>query len=291
MRPTFAISLFFLLLPLGAVAQDEVSPPPSVGIYPDTAADYGVGTDLGVDTDYVGESLRGTTPGGSIPGGAIGYTTPGIEPSRTLRHGLGGYSSSLPAPLPHAPFEFVMPDRALFISYDMFRRQSGLTVPEYGTTAPRMLRPGGGGYMPLVVRHNSVLSLSGSREIFPSMGFSNSVAVGYAWAPSDRVTFYGNLYASDNMYHLSRFRNFGVSGRMRVQVAERVFLNGYGAYALPGGEGSRQLPPGMYPASSFGGTIEVKITDKFGIEGGVMREYNPFTRSWRTNYVASPVIY
>lgn len=198
----------------------------------------------------------------------------------------------LPALKPQ-PLEFVMPDAALFVSYDRFRRREGLTIPAYSVNAPRMLT-GGAGYMPLYGRDNHSLGLYGSSRNYTSFGFSNSLSVGYSYSPNDWITFSGNVYASDNMYHLNRFKSFGVSGRVRVQVAERVFINGYGQYSLynsAGSGGVQQLPLGMYPATSFGGSIEVKVAEHFGLEGGAQREYNPFTRKWETSYYVLPVFY
>jgi hypothetical protein len=148
-----------------------------------------------------------------------------------------------------------------------------------------------GGYMPLVGKGDWQLGLTGSLQNYPSMGFSNSISVGNSWAVSDRVTLYGNVYASDNMHHATRFKDVGVSGRVRIQVAERVFLNGYGNYSIYNNAGGQPLPQLMYPANSFGGTVEVKITDKFGLQAGAERGFNMFTRQWETSYYVLPVFY
>lgn len=147
-----------------------------------------------------------------------------------------------------------------------------------------------GGYMPLVVKNNHTFGLTGSRDFYPSMGFSNTLSMGHNWALTDKISLYGGVYASDNMYHRSRFKDFGFSGRIRVQVADRVFLNGQGSYSVYNNS-SGQLPPFMYPANSYGGSLEVKITDKFGLQGGAERGFNMFTRQWETSYYVLPVFY
>jgi hypothetical protein len=235
-------------------------------------------------------NLEGLLPGDLLP-------EPTFAPLRIPQSGgpklFTPFEPFVPTTLPR--MDFAMPtvaDRTLFIQQNLLLQQRGIVVPAASSTSSRMLRGAVGGYMPLMQRHNGALGLTGSSQLYPSMGFSSSLSLGYAWAPTDGITLYGNAFVTDNMHHLSRFRDFGVSGRVRMQVVEdRVWLNGYGTYSLRSGVAAQQLPPGLYPTTSFGGTVEVKITDSFGIEGGVMREYDPFTRSWRTTPYASPVFY
>ncbi len=192
--------------------------------------------------------------------------------------------------LPPAPVEFVMRDRDLFLSISRFRSQEGIVIPAAGVNSNRMILSNSG-YLPLVLYGDHALGLTGSRQRFPSMGFSNSLSVGYVWQATDGITLYGNLNASDNMYHLNRFKDIGVSGRARVRVTDGIWLNGYGSYSLYNNAGMQPMPPGMYPKNSFGGTIEVKVSDGFGIEGGAFREYDPFSRRWVTQPYIMPVFY
>ena len=133
--------------------------------------------------------------------------------------------------------------------------------------------------------------MSGSVNPYPGMGSSNSVSVGRGWAVNDRITIYGGAYATDNLFYTSRFKNFGVSSRVRVQVAERVFVTGFGNYSIYNGADGQPLPPLMYPGHSFGGSVEVKITDKFGLQAVAERSYNAFTRRWDNSYYVLPVFY
>jgi hypothetical protein len=147
------------------------------------------------------------------------------------------------------------------------------------------------GYMPLITKGDYALGLAGSLKGYPAMGYSNSLSVGHNWSPTDWMTLYGGAYASDNMYHTTRFKDFGVSGRVRVQVAERVFLNGYGNYSIYNGAGGQQLPPLMYSTNYYGGSVEVKITDKLGLQAGAQQGFNMFTRQWETSYYILPTFY
>ncbi len=183
----------------------------------------------------------------------------------------------------------LLPELESFVSYNIFQRQYGLTVPAASMTRDYMLLDSRG-YMPLYGRGDFGLGLTGSLQTYTSFGFSNSVSLGTSYAPTEWLTLYGGVYASDNMLHMTRFKDFGVSGKARIQLAERLFLNAYGHYSIYSNR-PQTLPMGMYPGTSFGGTIEVKISEHFGVEGGAFREYDPFSRQWRTQYYAAPVFY
>lgn len=156
---------------------------------------------------------------------------------------------------------------------------------------PRMITRNGG-YMPLLARGDYALGMTGSHRGYPSMGFSNSFAVGQSWAVADGVTLHGGVYASDNLYRMNRFKDFGVSGSVRVEVTDGITLSGYGSYSVYNSAGGqRPVPPMMFPENRYGGNIQVKITDKFGLQGGVERGFNMFTRRWETSYYVLPVFY
>ncbi len=195
----------------------------------------------------------------------------------------------MPSLIQPAAFKPILLEYGSFVSWNRFQRQYGLTVPAASVTRNYMLL-NSNGYMGLYNRENFALGLTGSLRTYTSFGFSNSVSLGASYSPADWITFYGGAYASDNMIGMSRFKDVGLSGKMRIKVAEGLWINGYGQYSVYSNR-PQTLPFGMYPATSFGGTIEVKITQHFGIEGGAFREYDPFTRQWKTNYYASPVFY
>ncbi len=204
-----------------------------------------------------------------------------------------GLHATLPvAPLPKPiPFEFTLSDAPLSSSpYAPFGHLNGSYTPSPGEGRLR-IPDYGGGYMPLYHTGNHSLGLTGSRQAYPSMGFSNSLSFGYDYSPTDGITLYVGVYASDNMYHHSRFKNLGVSGKIRIQAADRLYLNGYGNYSLYSSTSPGLLPPRMYPTTSYGGSIEVKVADHFGLEGGAQREFNVFTRQWETSCYVMPVFY
>ena len=88
------------------------------------------------------------------------------------------------------------------------------------------------------------------------------------------------------------YNDVGVNGAVKFILHDRIRLNGYGQYSVNGDRNGVAGPlMNMYPQTYYGGTIEVKITKNFGIEGGVIRELNPFNGKWVNRPYFAPVFY
>ena len=102
----------------------------------------------------------------------------------------------------------------------------------------------------------------------------------------------GGPYASKYSTYSADFNDFGASGSMKFIVTDRVRFNAYGQYSINADRNRIGGPlMGMYPHTYYGGTMEFKISDKFGIEAGMIRELNPFTCKWENKPIIAPVFY
>lgn len=128
---------------------------------------------------------------------------------------------------------------------------------------------------------------------YPLIGRVRSVNFQLNYKLTDWMYVSGGPYASKYDTYYSGPRNdFGVNGSMKFIVSDRIRFNTYGQYSLNSDRNNIGGPLlDMYPHTYYGGTIEVKITDKFGIEGGIIRELNPFTGKWENRPIISPVFY
>ena len=75
-------------------------------------------------------------------------------------------------------------------------------------------------------------------------------------------------------------QTFNASAALLYHLSDRVALKGFGSYA------TGQLY--ALPMYSYGGTIAVDVTDRFGLEGGVRRYYDPMRGGWQTVPVLIP---
>lgn len=120
---------------------------------------------------------------------------------------------------------------------------------------------------------------SGKQNTVPGIGRFNEAALGYQLALTPRLTF--QLDASVmkvNMLHAVG-QTFATSGRFSYRLGDRLSLNAFGTYA-----------PGTtfgLTTHSYGGTLSLEVTDRFGLEMGVQRYYN-MMRGWETVPVVIP---
>lgn len=83
--------------------------------------------------------------------------------------------------------------------------------------------------------------------------------------------------------------NYGISGMLSYQVDERFSLNVFGQYY----KNSLYYSPATLPyvsTSKFGIYADMQFGEHFGMDVGVSREYDPYTRRWLTVPIAAPYV-
>lgn len=127
---------------------------------------------------------------------------------------------------------------------------------------------------------------------YPSIGRVRSVDIQLNYKLTDWMYVSGGPYASKYDIYMTHMNDWGVNGSMKFIVSDRIRFNAYGQYSLNADKNKIGGPLlDMFPHTYYGGTMEIKITDKFGIEGGLIRELNPFTGKWENRPVINPVFY
>jgi hypothetical protein len=97
---------------------------------------------------------------------------------------------------------------------------------------------------------------------------------------------YFSSYAFPNQTH----NDYGLSGKLGIQVSERIKFNLMGSKSL---QGNYNFAPNgtLYSPATYGGTIEYKFNETFGVEAGVLRELDMFTGKWKTKPILRPTIH
>lgn len=138
----------------------------------------------------------------------------------------------------------------------------------------------------------SWLATSSVQNSYPSLGSLRSVHFQLNYKPLNWLAVSGGAYGAK--YHLfgNNYNDAGLTGAVKFILHDRIRINGYAQYSALGAKNGVGAPMmGMYPQSHYGGTLEVKITQKFGVEGGVIRELNPFNGKWVNRPYIAPVFY
>lgn len=154
-----------------------------------------------------------------------------------------------------------------------------------------------GGHM---LSDNLWLTSSSIKNTYPSLGGINSVNVQLNYQPAEWLRISGGPYGAKYNYPGFRggnlqplhFNDYGVNGNVKFIITDRIRINGYGQYSVNAKNNGIHGPMmGMYPQTYYGGSLEFKITEKFGVEGGIIRELNPLNGKWENRSFFAPVFY
>lgn len=145
---------------------------------------------------------------------------------------------------------------------------------------------------------NLWISTNSSHNTLPSIGENRTINFNFNYQPTNWLIMSGGAYGSkyNHIYGGSamrrNFNDIGFNSNMKFILHDRIRLNAFGQYSVNGERNNVGGPMmHMYPHTYYGGSIEVKITDKFGIEGGVIRELNPWNGKWENRPFIAPVFY
>lgn len=121
---------------------------------------------------------------------------------------------------------------------------------------------------------------AGSQTSLPGIGRLNEASIGYGHKLSDRLDFQIQMNAMKmTMSHLSR-QMFNTSGMLKYQVSDRLAFRAFGSYVMGNSYGMG--------TNSYGATMVIDMTDRFGMEVGVQRYYDSMRGGWQTVPVAIP---
>lgn len=143
----------------------------------------------------------------------------------------------------------------------------------------------------------SLTTLS-SKETFPGLGGLNLISADLHYQPWDWLSLSGGVYAAKyNMVGakgLMHFNDLGFNASMRFKLHDRVYIRAHGMYSINSNDKNRNFRPsmtGMYPQTYYGAGVEFKVTNKFGVEGGAVRELNPMNGKWQNRLYIMPIFY
>lgn len=128
-----------------------------------------------------------------------------------------------------------------------------------------------------------------------NFGFMPMTSLGghFRWQATDRLSFTTGINYRQVQWNAFDNKNLSIDGSMRYELIDRVYLNAFGSYPLYNNTraGLNMAVPMYGFGPQYGGSLEVRMSDKFGFAFGAMQEYNIWTRRWETQYFAYPVFY
>ena len=103
------------------------------------------------------------------------------------------------------------------------------------------------------------------------------------------VTLSGSVMAEKYRTFRGLDTNYGISGMLSYQINERFSLNLFGQYY----RNSLYYSPAMLPyigTSKYGVFADMQFGERFGMDLGVSREYDAYSRRWQTVPIAAPYV-
>lgn len=141
---------------------------------------------------------------------------------------------------------------------------------------------------------NTNIYMSGTNDLMPGMAGVNSFNLGIKIQPAK--DWYIDISNSAYKYRdfTGIYNDFTINASSYISLFDNFGINVYGRYSTQAmnniNAGSIPYSP-FEPYSYYGGSLEYKITDKFGIEVGMLRQYNTWRRKWENVYFAAPKFY
>lgn len=136
--------------------------------------------------------------------------------------------------------------------------------------------------------------LNNDQLTLPGLGMSNSLSAACFLKPHEKLSI--SLTGTG-----MRYLDFGglknillASGSVRLALTDRIGLNTFGtysAYQMQNADYNTLMLSPFDHRTSYGGSIDFRITEHWGVEVGTITQFNPFTRKWETIPFATPKYY
>ena len=143
-----------------------------------------------------------------------------------------------------------------------------------------------------VISDFNSITTSHIQSNFIGLGGLNLVQVNYNFKVGDNVDFSAGIYAAKFNIYNDFLNDGGFNGNLKFQLSDRININLFGQYSITGSNIaiSPFISP-IYPHSDFGGSMEFKVNNDWGIMMGAENEYDVFLRKWVTRPFIMPVFY
>lgn len=141
--------------------------------------------------------------------------------------------------------------------------------------------------------NNFYLGMGSAQRTYISVGAMRVANANLQYQPSEWVGFTVGMYGAKYNAYGTHYNDFGVDAAIRIKLNDNIYLRGHGRYSNNMHRNQFVGPANMnmFPQTYYGGGMEFKINDNFGIEAGFIREFNPMKRKWDNIPYIMPIFY
>lgn len=144
--------------------------------------------------------------------------------------------------------------------------------------------------------NNFSLNTQSYNKEYMHLGGIRNIGAQLMYQPAEWITISGGPYISkyliDSPFSHRINNDFGFNGALQIKLSDNVYINGYGQYSANTDRNKVGGPmSSMFNSTYYGGTLEFKINENWGIEAGLIRELNPWTGKWENQPIIAPKYY
>ena len=141
---------------------------------------------------------------------------------------------------------------------------------------------------------NTLLYMSHTNDFMSGMATVNNINAGLRIQPTENW----HINISNSAYKYRDFtgiyNDYTINASSYISLSDNFGINVFGSYSTQAVNNtiSGAMPYSPFaPYSYYGGSVEFRVTDKFGIEAGMIRQFNTWTRRWENMYYMAPKFY
>jgi hypothetical protein len=142
------------------------------------------------------------------------------------------------------------------------------------------------------INSRSWFNTSRTMTNYYGLGGINQIAGSYNFKMGNFGEMTTGIYAAKyNAYN--HFNNdAGLNGNLKINITDNIKMNIFGQYTLnPMKNGIPPFMSTLYPMNNYGGSLEFKVNENWGLQVGAENEFDVISRKWVTNYFVMPVFY
>ncbi len=141
---------------------------------------------------------------------------------------------------------------------------------------------------------HTALLLNNRHQVYMGLGAVSNLSGSLLIQPNERweISLTGSGARTVDFTGLRN--NFTLGGSTRFALTDRIGINAFGTYVVNQSNSLNYALPvlsPMAPQHTYGGTIDFRITEHWGVEAGVQYQFNPFNGKWERQYILSPKYY
>ncbi|MDR1730348.1 MAG: hypothetical protein LBR52_06770 [Prevotellaceae bacterium] len=137
--------------------------------------------------------------------------------------------------------------------------------------------------------NRSWVTLSHQDITHPGLGYTNTVSGAYNFKLNDNVTLSAGMYAGKYSVNDYFKNDAGISGNIRLTLSDHFALDFSGRYSF--NKMQSVFGSSMFPQTGFGGALEYKANDTWGIKLGTLYEYDVIRNQWVLKPYIIPMFY